>query len=166
MSTSDCKTLLVEAYPTTNAKAWKRVSKFKNIHNEDIRLFSHHEVGQVWVDEEEGTLSTDPDDILNAQASTLKASDFYVAFESHLENGVQVCSSLMAVYKPYFDKHGCFDSIHLGRVMERLYPQGLICEEDSEASFCISQDFPLADLQQMFRAAGFLESDAAQKMFE
>lgn len=166
MSTADCKDLLVDAYPSTLAKEWKRVAKFKNIHSEEIRIFTHPKIGQVWVDEEEGGLSTDASDIRNVQASTLTASDFYVAFESSVENGIAVCSSLMVVYKPYFEEHGCFDSVHLGRLVLGLFPKGLSFEEDAEASFSIPQDIPLIKLQGMFRSAGFLESELVQSLLE
>lgn len=166
MSTADCKDLLVEAYPNTCAKAWKRAAKFKNIHNEDIRLFTHPEIGRVWVDEEEGGLSTEPADIRNVQASSLTASDFYVAFESSIENGIVMCSSVMVVYAPYFEEHGCFDSVHLGPVVLGFFPKGLGFGEDAEASFSIPQDIPLDELKGMFRSAGFLESEAAQRLFE
>lgn len=166
MSTADCKSLLVQAYPTTTAKQWKRISKFKNLHDEDIRLFSHPEVGQVWVNEDEEELSVDASDVRNAQASALTPADFYVAFGENPGNGPLDGAWVMAVYKPFFDKHECFDSIHLGGVMERIYPKGLEFGEDTEATFGIYQDIALDEVKRLFRDAGFLLDERVQKMHD
>ncbi|AXH59513.1 hypothetical protein [Pseudomonas amygdali] len=166
MSTADCKDLLVETYPNTCAKAWKRAAKFKNLHNEDIRLFTHPEVGQVWVNESEQSLSTDATSIVHAQASALTAADFYVAFGDNPGDGILDGPWVMAVYKPFFDTHGHFESIHLGGVMERIYPKDLIFGEDQEATFGIYQDIPLTEVKRLFREAGFVIDEKVQALFD
>lgn len=166
MSTADCKGLLVQSYPETTVTQWKRLTKFKNMHEQDIRVFIHPEAGKVWINECERSLSTDAASIVYAQASALTAADFYVAFGDNPDDGILDGPWVMAVYRPFFDKHGHFESIHLSGVMERIYPKELIFGEDEEATFGIYQDIPLTEVKRLFREAGFVLDEKVQALFD
>lgn len=49
MSTADCKAILVPRYPATQAKEWKRESKYKNALEQDVRRFRHSSVGLAYI---------------------------------------------------------------------------------------------------------------------
>lgn len=154
MSTADCKELLVEEYPATKAKEWKRTSKYLNGWNEEIRVFTHPVVGAVFVDEDEGNIMTDPTSLATRQKSSLNASDFYFSIDSSHDCGDQI--QVYLVLKDYYDKYGYVDSIHLGNSVKNLFPKGLEFDEEMEACFAIYSITDPEVIKQMFLDSGFI----------
>jgi hypothetical protein len=155
MSTADCKELLVDEYPHTKAKDWKRTAKYLNSFDEEIRVFAHPHVGTVFVDEEEGEVITDSTFFKTRQKSALKPSDFYFSIDSSHEMGDQI--QVYLVLKDYFDKHGYFESTHLENAVKGFFPKPLKCEEEMEACFAIYSITDPNVLKQMFLDSGFVD---------
>ncbi|WP_274644221.1 hypothetical protein [Pseudomonas serbica] len=164
MSTADCKELLVEAYPDTKAKEWKRTAKYLNGFDVEIRVFAHPVVGTVFVDEEEGEVITDPTYFETRQKSALKPSDFYFSIDSSHD-----CDDQLQVYlvlKDFYDKYGHVESTHLHNAVKGFFPKGLECDEEMEACFAIYSITDPEELKQMFLDSGFayatfMESESA-----
>jgi hypothetical protein len=153
MSSADCKALLVEEYPDTKTKEWKRTSKYLNGFDEEIRVFTHPVVGSVFVNEEEGDVITDSTFFATRQKSALKASDFYFSIDSSHDMGDQI--QVYLVLKDYYDKHGHIESTHVEHAVKPLFPKGLECEEEMEACFAIFSVTDPEVLKQMFLESGF-----------
>lgn len=154
MSTADCKDLLVEEYPSTQAKEWKRTAKYLNGWDEEIRVFTHPVVGTVFVDEEEGHTMTDPTFFATRQKSALNASDFYFSIDSSHDCGDQI--QVYLVLKDYWDKHGHVESIHVQNAVKGFFPKGLECDEEMEACFAIYSITDPEVLKQKFLDSGFI----------
>lgn len=162
MSTADCKQMLVEEFPATSIKEWKRTSKYLNGWKEEVRVFTHPTVGTVYVLEEEGHVITDPLHFEVRKASDLKPSDFFFFINSSGDCGPYL--QVYLVFRAYFEKNGHLESVHLQSAVERFFPEGLECEEEMEACFSVgSVDDPEA-LKRMFIDSGFQCSEALDRL--
>jgi hypothetical protein len=165
MSTADSKNLLVEQFPGTSAKEWKRETKYKNYLDEEVRRFRHPVAGVVYIDDD-GNSSTDDDYIGFCQASKLKADDFYYCISMIEGDGAPCWAMASLVHRPFFDSEGYMDSIHLGHLMERLFPKDIECNEEAESAFSIEEELPLDELKAKFTAAGFVFSEALDRLVQ
>lgn len=157
MSTADCKELLVEAYPDTKTKDWKRTSKYHNGFDVEIRVFTHPVVGTVFVNEDEGEVITDSTFFETRQKSAMKPSDFYFIVDSSHDMGDQI--QVFLVLRDYFDKHGYLESTHVENAVKGFFPKGLECEEEMEACFAIYSVTDPEVLKQMFVDSGFVYAE-------
>lgn len=153
MSTADCKELLVEEYPSTKAKEWKRTSKFINPWDQEIRVFVHPVIGTVFVEEEDGAIITEAERFEVQQKSALTVSDFYFSIDSSHDAGDQI--QVFIYLKKYFDMHGHIDSVHVGNVVKPFFPKDLEFDEEMESCFAIYSIQDTEVLKQKFLDSGF-----------
>ena len=163
MSTADSKALLVEHFPGTAAKDWRREAKYKNFQDEEIRRFRHPVAGVVFIDDE-GEIATSDDYIYFCQASKLTAGDFYFSISMCYGQDAPCQAMVSIVHRPFFDSEGFMDSIHLGHVMERLFPKSVSCCEEMESAFSIDEEFTAEELNTLFTTAGFAPSEALDQL--
>lgn len=78
VTTSDCKKLLVKHYPETAEKEWKRLSKYKNVDEQDVREFQHPTLGKMLVIDFEDELEIVDEDAVEGERLHKKrgASDY------------------------------------------------------------------------------------------
>lgn len=161
MSTADCKSLLVEHYPETLAKEWKRESKFKNVFEEEVRRFRHPKAGVVLVCENRNKVSTDGMNLLFRMHSTYTASDFYFTVVMTTEDDFDwphVKANVWVGYKHSRDNELYDDDLHWEWVMRSFFPKGIKMQESMECCFEIEEDLTKTQLEEMFLAAGFQTS--------
>ena len=158
MSTEDCKAILVEQYPQTMAKDWKRESKFLNVDGNEIRRFKHPEVGSVLVNEHYRRITTDELEFGFRKLSSLTAQEFYFCIT--MSNGEDFPAHAMVslAYKPFFDAEGFLDDTSLESAVEKLFPKGIECYEEGESVFCIDEELSFEVIQAKFIEAGFCPS--------
>lgn len=163
MSTADCKTLLVQHYPHTQLKDWKRESKFKSALEDEIRRFRHPQIGAVLVNEDRETIGTDELAIEFRMHSTYNPADFYVSIvmlpEEDANFNMGAKAHVWVTYKDSFEKQDGSDDIHWSWLVKPFYPKGLHCDDAMERCFEVMEDLTEAQLRQKFLDAGFLFND-------
>jgi hypothetical protein len=159
MSTENCRALLVQKYPQTLAKDWKRESKFLNIFGNEIRRFHNSVVGSVLVDEQYRDFSTDELDIAYRKASSFSAHEFYFSISMNTGDDFPGHAMVTLALKEYFDKKGGLDCIHLGASVLKLAPKGVHMHEEMASVFCIDEELSFEVLQAKFIEAGFCPSE-------
>lgn len=160
MSTDHCKKLLVQHYPETLAKDWKRESKFKNLLGDDVRRFIHPTAGTALVLEWQDRVGTDVEEFAFKKASTYVASDFYfsVVIAPNSWREPNLTGQVWIAYRHSFDLIPEVDSVHWEATAKQIFPKGIKIEESMESCFEITERLTKAEITQKFVETGFIPS--------
>jgi hypothetical protein len=159
MSTEDCRALLVQKYPQTLAKDWRRESKFRNINGNEIRRFKHLKVGTVFVNEHYREIATDDLEVGYRKPSSFTAPEFYFSITMNEGDDFPAHALVTLALKSFFDANGVIDCIHLESAVKTLFPKGINAYEEMESVFCIDEELTFEELQAKFIEAGFCPSE-------
>jgi hypothetical protein len=159
MSTADSKALLIQRYPDTLAKEWKRESKYKNVLEQDILRFCHPRIGTVYVaDNGWNEIGTDGEQFEFKMASSYTVSDFYFGVVVLPADYAPATAQIWIAYKHSFDLIPEADDIHWEWLIKKWLPRGLDIDESMESCFEITDLLTKDQIVQKFAAAGFSHS--------
>jgi hypothetical protein len=155
MSTEDCRELLVNLYPHTAEKEWKREAKFKNILEDEVRRFRHPVVGVVLVNEDRAAVSVDGMNMFFRPHNSFQASDFYFSVMPY-DDGQRLYLAEKRMYDADFE----MEDVHHHQAVKSFLPKGMKFDEEMEAVFSIKTKLPIEGIREKFVEAGFHPSEA------
>lgn len=154
MNTEECKELLAAEYPDTEEKQWRRVSKYKNSFGEDIRQFSHPEIGDVWLldDEDEADIYTSCNHSNVMKKGSIKPSDYFFTIDSNsgLNNGMVI----YFVLKQFFEGNKSLDDRH-DMLPGDLVSKSLVMVNLAESAWALKVTVSATDATKKLSELGF-----------
>lgn len=112
MSTADCKNFLIKLFPETKSSLWKRVTKYKNSSNQDVRVFQYNGDKMVGIVESNGVLSLVQENeslerknsnSLNYHVTQEDRNGFKNGFEKVAANGLKASDYVFSVWRGFDD---------------------------------------------------------------
>lgn len=112
MSTAECKNYLIKLFPDTKASGWKRVTKYKNSANQDVRVFQYNGDKMVGIVENDGVLSLVQENeslerknanALNYHVTQEDRNAFKDGFEKVASNGLKASDYVFSVWRGFDD---------------------------------------------------------------
>jgi hypothetical protein len=110
MSTADCKNYLIKLFPDTKASGWKRVTKYKNSANQDVRVFQYNGDKMVGIVENDGVLSLVQENEslerknanpLNYHVTQEDRNAFKDGFEKVASNGLKASDYVFSIWRGF-----------------------------------------------------------------
>ncbi|MHD0644198.1 hypothetical protein ACYPKM_01010 [Pseudomonas aeruginosa] len=164
MSSEECKELLSEEFPGTNEKDWKRVTKYKNHHGEEVRQFRHPEVGDVWVVDEDDELVVHRQKNVSSafKKGELSPADYMFSVAKDTFSPLACISFTLKVF---YDANGHMYDQH-DAAPGSFLPKSWGAGEEMEGVWSVASEISLDDVIRELLKLGFQRSDAFDELTE